>query len=125
MGCCNTFKQETADVTRQDNAIFQGLDDCGDKANYLAVAGESYEKGQMVKLGNTVGTVETTDGEDAIGISLSAVSSAEEGEKILVQRTGHIFWRDIASANGLDVDSKDDFWTVHKALSKTNIYVEA
>lgn len=125
MGCCKQFSQNTVEATRESNAVFKGLDGCGDKANYLAVAGQSYEKGQMVKLSNTVGAVETTKGADAIGISLSSISSAESGEQVLVQRTGHVFWQDIAEANGFDVDSMDHFWQVHKALMKANIYVEA
>lgn len=125
MGCCNNFSQRSLEITREPNAVFKGLDDCGDKANYLAVVGQGYEKGQMVKLSETVGAVETTSGDDVIGISLSSMVSAEEGDQVLVQRTGHIFWKDIAEANGLDVNSKDDFWTAHKALIKANIYVEA
>lgn len=125
MSCCNSFSQRSLEATRTSNAIFKGLDPCGDKANYLAIAGTNYEKGQMVKLSDTVGAVEPTTGEEAIGIALSSVISAEEGEQILVQRTGHILWQDIAEANGLDVDSKEDFWKVHKALIQSNIYVEA
>lgn len=125
MSCCNNFSQHTVEAIRESNAIFKGLDDCGDKANYLAVAGKSYEKGQMVKLSETIGAIEPTTGDDAIGIALSSVISAEEGEQILVQRTGHVLWQDIAEANGLDVNSTADFWAVHKALIKANIYVEA
>lgn len=125
MSCCKNFSQRSLEVTRESNAIFKGLDQCGDKANYLAIVGTSYEKGQMVKLSDTVGAVEPTTGDEVIGIALSSVISAEEGEQILVQRTGHIQWQDIAEANGLDVKSKDDFWKAHKALIKTNIYVEA
>lgn len=125
MSCCKNFSQRSLEATRESNAIFKGLDQCGDKANYLAIAGTSYEKGQMVKLSDTVGAVEPTTGDEVIGIALSSVSSAEEGEQILVQRTGHIQWQDIAEANGLDVTSKDDFWKAHKALINTNIYVEA
>lgn len=125
MSCCKNFSQRTVEVTREGNAIFKGLDGCGDKANYLAVAGQGYEKGQMVKLSETVGTVEPTEGDEVIGIALSSVVSAEDGDQILVQRTGHVLWQDIAEANGLDVNSKDDFWKVHKALIKANIYVEA
>lgn len=125
MSCCNNFSQHSVEVTRESNAVFKGLDHCGDKANYLAVAGQNYEKGQMVKLSETVGAIEPTNGDDVIGIALSSVISAEEGDQILVQRTGHVFWQDIAEANGLDVNSKTDFWTVHKALIKANIYVEA
>lgn len=125
MGCCNNFEQNSVEVTREGNAIFKGLDHCGDKANYLAVEGQNYEKGQMVKLSDTIGAVETTEGADAIGISLSSVTAAENGEQILVQRTGHVLWKDIAEANKLDVNSKGDFWKVHKALITANIYVEA
>lgn len=125
MSCCKNFSQRTVEVTREGNAIFKGLDDCGDKANYLAVAGQGYEKGQMVKLSETVGAVEPTEGDEVIGIALSSVVSAEDGDQILVQRTGHVLWQDIAEANGLDVNSKDDFWKVHKVLIKANIYVEA
>lgn len=125
MSCCKNFSQRSVEVTREANVIFKGLDHCGDKANYLAVAGKSYEKGQMVKLSETVGAVEPTEGDEVIGIALSSVTAAEDGEQILVQRTGHVLWQDIAEANGLDVNSKDDFWKVHKALIKANIYVEA
>lgn len=125
MSCCTNFSQRSLEATRESNAIFKGLDDCGDKANYLAVVGQSYEKGQMVKLSETVGAIEPTSGDEVIGIALSSVISAEEGDQILVQRTGHVLWQDIAEANGLDVNSKADFWTVHKALIKANIYVEA
>lgn len=125
MSCCKNFSQRTVEATREGNPIFKGLDGCGDKASYLAVVGTSYEKGQMLKLSDTVGAVEPTEGDDVIGIALSSVVAAGEGEQILVQRTGHIIWQDIAEANGLDPNSKEDFWKVHKALIKTNIYVEA
>lgn len=125
MSCCKNFSQRSLEVTRESNPIFKGLDHCGDKANYLAVVGQAYEKGQMVKLSETVGAIEPTSGDDVIGIALSSVISAEEGDQILVQRTGHVLWQDIAEANGLDVNSTADFWAVHKALIKANIYVEA
>lgn len=125
MGCCNKFEQNEYSATRSGNPIFKGFDKCGDKATYRALAGAEYAVGIPVKLSDTVGVVEPAlDGVDAIGISLSTFSSATANDEIFVHRTGHIWWQDIAEGLGKDPNSESDWWEMHKALIKTNIYVE-
>lgn len=123
MSCCNNFETNKVEVTRSPNPVFRALDTCGDKGQYKALTGAEYKVGTPVKFGDTGAVVPALDGVDAIGLALDEFI-AEDGDKVLVQRTGHVYFSVIAEAIGKDATSETDWWAIHKELIKSNIYVE-
>lgn len=122
--CCAGYTQESIEITSSKGPIIRPLDNCGNKANFTDVGGEIYEFAMPIKFGSNPGeVVPALDGVDAIGLSLGSIT-ATGGEPLLVQRTGHAYWSDVAEAIGGDSTSQAEWWAIHKELSKVNIYVE-
>lgn len=125
--CCGPQPNQYT-ATRTANPTILPLDRCNNQTEYFAADG-TYTFGQAVKATTTAGTVEVTaDGSDAIGIvicSTKEITAADTGRdrKIVVARTGHVYWSDIAAAYGTDLNDQAKWWEIHVALAKLNIYV--
>ncbi len=122
-GCCGGFESNEMSAERTANQVSLGLDNCGNKNNFKAKVGEEFKWGTPVKLdGETV--VPTLDGSDSIGISLSEMT-AEDGDVVLVQRTGRFDWADVALAIGKDPKSMAEWAEFYKVFNKDALFVEA
>lgn len=121
VGCCAEYVQESISVTVSTGPVTRPLDRCGDKANFTAVAGEIYEPIMPVTWGPNPGEViPAPTGVDAIGVALGSLT-AVGGEALLVQRTGHVFWSDMAAAIGADPLDAAAWWPIHQELAKANV----
>lgn len=120
--CCGP-SNSSATATRTSNPSILPLDGCKNQTEYFAVAGD-YLFGTPVKPTGNAGEVEPSlDGTDAIGVAVCNVTGAAAGDKVVVARTGHIFWPEIAANLGEDPTDQDAWWALHVELAKINIYV--
>lgn len=124
--CCYDFKATSESVTRGPNPILRPLDDCNNKAIYNGKVGSEFAYGVAFKpvVGVPNEVEPSLDGSDAIGVSGSELTATAEENRVEAIRTGKLFWSDIAENLGKDPASKSDWWAIHIAYAKLNIYVE-
>lgn len=127
--CCFGFSTNSTSADRVANPIIRPLNDCGDRANFPANAGDVFAFGTPVKLdADSDHVVPALDGVDAIGLSMTEYAASVAEDPVLVQRTGHIYWSEMAVATGATGDlgaaDKLAFLAVRAELQKINLYVE-
>lgn len=121
--CCFGFQTNCTTTTVTPNIKTRPLDDCGDKCVYLTDGESDYPKMMPVKFGPAPGTViPCPDGVGAFGIILCPAMGPQQ--PVMIQRTGHVCWTDIACALGADPKDAAAWWAIHVALAEANIYVE-
>lgn len=124
MSCCADFQTNCTETTITPNTVVKPLDDCGDKCAYYTDGASEYPDLMPVAFGDAPGVVvPAPDGTGAMGFVCGSVAADGQPKRVLIQRTGHFCWADLAETLGLNPTDPAEWWPIHQALAAANIYV--